>query len=180
MRWSQEGAFWLARLRPVSRKEWWSVWPDWRRWWRGAKRSRAAKGSWDIDWGRTLKLATSCKGKGIKTIMCICIQLNGVDVFIFKLYVVLCVYSCVFEIPSITPTLGRAELLSKLLSNADTPKSFRSRSSRADSMKHTPGPFVRFTFIYCDNCLKCGFRMYIFTYRQLTLQSHWWGKRAGH
>lgn len=39
------------------------------------------------------------------------------------------------QIPSIAPTLGRVELLSKLLSNADTPKSFRSRSSRADSEK---------------------------------------------
>lgn len=38
------------------------------------------------------------------------------------------------KIPSMTPTLGRAELLSKLLSKADTPKSFRSRSSRADSV----------------------------------------------
>lgn len=44
---------------------------------------------------------------------------------------------CFSIIPSITPTLGRPEVLSKLLSNADTPKSFRSRSSRADSVDKT-------------------------------------------
>lgn len=38
------------------------------------------------------------------------------------------------KIPSMTPTLDIAELLSKLFSSADTPKSFRSRSSRADSV----------------------------------------------
>lgn len=39
----------------------------------------------------------------------------------------------IFHVPSIAPTVGRLALLSRLLSNADTPKSFRSRSSRADS-----------------------------------------------
>jgi len=41
-----------------------------------------------------------------------------------------CVCVCV---PSMTPPLGRAELQSRLRSRAETPKSFRSRSSNADS-----------------------------------------------
>lgn len=175
MRWSQEGAFWLARLWQVSRKEWWSVWPDWGRGWRRAERSRAAEGSWDVDWGRALKLTTSCKGKETNSYELSCVLLDAIIAFICKLYTMLCV-ACVFEIPSITPTLGRAELLSKLLSNADTPKSFRSRSSRADSITHNWDLQLLYIFIVT---MACNMVSYSLTYQQLTLLSHWWGKKAG-
>lgn len=60
------------------------------------------------------------------------------------------------KIPSMTPTLGRAELLSKLLSSADTPKSFRSRSSRADSVTHArPGHSVRRAAVFNIHGPKC-------------------------
>lgn len=63
MRWSQEGVVWLTRLRQVSRKEGWSMWPNWGRGWRWAERGRAAEGPRDVDGGRALKLATSYEGK---------------------------------------------------------------------------------------------------------------------
>lgn len=104
--------------------------------------------------------------------MHICILQNGAHILLFKYAIV--------QIPIITPTLDRAELLSKLLSNADTPKSFRSRSSRADSVTHTtPGLSVRCTVILVFIITAELEVLCISTYQQLTLQSRWWDKRAG-
>lgn len=105
----------IFELIPLSPKELWagprkvlSDWPCWDRW---EEKNGAVCGLTGGDGDGELNGAEEPKDPGI---------LTGAELWNWLL-------------PSIAPTLGRVELLSKLLSNADTPKSLRSRSSRADS-----------------------------------------------